>query len=101
MEPTNAAAPIELTGADAGRPIAAQSGQRILVTLQTIGGGSYGEPTVSSPSVRYAGQAPAAQQNPGGPRQVYQFEAVSAGAATVEVPHTGPQGSFSIEITVK
>src|SRR4051812_19101443 len=73
--------PVALTAADAERTVDLLPGQEFSITLQTIGGGAYGDPHVSSPCVRFLGLAPASTPNPGGPRQVFQFQAVSAGEA--------------------
>ena len=58
---------ITLTNSDSGRSVAAAVGSEIDVTLQTIGPGQYGIPTLSSTSVRFLGVSMAGSPNPGGP----------------------------------
>jgi hypothetical protein len=93
--------PIALTAADADRVVSLHPGQEFSITLQTIGGGDYGDPQISSPCVRFLGLAPASMQNPGGPRQVFQFQAVSAGEAHIVVPHSERPSPFSLTVSVK
>jgi hypothetical protein len=97
----NETAPLVLSGGDNHGRAVARTGQLIELTLQTIGVGNFGEPEVSSAAVRFLGTPPAKQHSPGGPRQVYRFEAVEAGAARIEIPHTAGQESFAIDIEVK
>ena len=98
---------ISLDDADAGRSVAAAVGDKIEVTLQTIGPGQYGDPILSSGSVKFLGESSAGAPNPGGPRQLYQFEAVASGRADISIPHTGelPEGpvipAFAITVEVE
>jgi hypothetical protein len=96
---------IALGNSDSGRIIAAQVGATIEVTLQTIGPGQYGTPTVTGASIQFLGEFSAGPSNPGGPRQLFRFEAASVGQAYVTVPHVGesPIGStppFEFTVTV-
>ena len=97
---------IRLGNADAGRTVAAAIGDEIDVTLQTIGPGQYGDPSVSSGAAVFLGESPAGPQNPGGPTQLFRFEAVASGRADITIPHDGdaPQGpvvpAFSITVRV-
>lgn len=93
--------PLALTAADADHVVNVHPDQEFSITLQTIGGGAYGDPQVSSPSVRFLGLAPASVQNPGGPRQVFQFRAVSVGDAQIVVPHSERPNPFSLTVSVK
>lgn len=98
------ASPLALTAADADRAVALQPGQEFIITLQTIGAGEYGDPQLSSPSVRFLGLAPRGPQNvqnPGGARQVFQFRAVSAGEARIVLLHNVRPSSFSLTVDVK
>lgn len=94
---------VSLNRANDGQKISAKVGQPIVVTLQTIGGGHYGTPQVSSRAVRFesAMDAPPQQQNPGGPKQVYRFTAVAEGEAQIRIPHTdsNPTVAFTIQVT--
>src|SRR5262245_34981303 len=81
---------ISLSNADSGRTVVAAVGDKIEVTLQTIGPGQYGTPNASSVSVMFLGESsPPGQPNPGGVRQLYRFEAVSPGRADITIPHSG------------
>jgi hypothetical protein len=87
------------------RGVVAAVGDKIEVTLQTIGPGQYGTATSSS-SVRVLGEAPpAGEPNPGGVRQLYRFEAVASGRASIAIPHGGspseaPASPFAITVEV-
>ncbi|MFZ5895431.1 MAG: hypothetical protein ACOY0T_30525 [Myxococcota bacterium] len=93
--------PLSLTAADSGRALTAKPNQEFSITLQTIGGGSYGTPEVSSDAVRFLGDAPPDAQNPGGPRQVLRFQAVKPGEAEITVPHSERPEPFRVKISVQ
>jgi hypothetical protein len=94
---------VSLNRANDGQKISAKVGQPIVVTLQTIGGGNYDTPQVSSRAVRFesAVYAHPTQQNPGGPTQVYRFTAVAEGEAQIRIPHTGSNPTVTFTIQVK
>ena len=85
---------ISLGNADAGRTVVAAVGDKVEVTLQTIGPGQYGNPIVSSGAVMFLGEASAGVPNPGGARQLYRFEAVATGRTDITIPHTGDVPEF-------
>lgn len=93
---------VHLNRANDGQNVSAKIGQAIVVTLQTIGGGHYGPPHLSSRAVRFesAEYPPPPKQNPGGPTQVYRFTAVAEGKARIDIPHTGsnPAVAFTIQV---
>ena len=91
---------LSLNRTNDGERVSAEVGQPIVVTLQTIGGGQYGEPNVSSLSVRFESSLFPAMQNPGGPTQVYRFIAAEEGEAKVEIPHSGSNPTFKLTIQV-
>jgi hypothetical protein len=92
-------APLQLDGRNHGQSIATSVGRRIDVSLQTIGPGQYGEPRVTSSAVRFIGIAPTGPPNPGGPRQLFHFEAIAPGSAVIDIPHS--RGTvFSVTINV-
>jgi hypothetical protein len=97
---------ISLGNADAGRIVAAAVGDQIEVTLQTIGPGQYADPTVSSRAAVFLGESPAGPSSPGGPTQLFRFEAIAPGRADITIPHTGdsPEGpavpAFSVTLRV-
>ena len=92
--------PIVLSSADSGTTVAAAVGQELDVTLQTIGPGKYGTPSLSSDAIRFLDVSYPAQQNPGGPRQLFRFRAVSAGTVDVSMTHTGDNAPFSMTVSV-
>jgi hypothetical protein len=98
---------ISLSNADSGETVVAAVGDKIEVTLQTIGPGQYGTPTVSSVSVMFLGESsPPGQPNPGGVRQLYRFEADSSGRADIAIPHSGgfpqnPMPLFGLIVEVR
>ena len=97
---------ISLNNADSGGTVVAAVGDKIEVTLQTIGPGQYGIPNSSSVSVMFLGESsPPGQPNPGGVRQLYRFEVVASGRADITIPHSGgpPQGprlAFAITVEI-
>jgi hypothetical protein len=97
---------IELGNSDNGRSLAVAVGDEIDVTLQTIGPGQYDTPTVSSGAVQFLGESLAGAPNPGGPTQLFRFEAAASGRVVVTLPHAaglldGPViPAFGITVTV-
>lgn len=79
---------ISLDNSSNGRTVTVAPGDKIDITLQTIGPGQYETPTVSSGSIRFLGESSAGVPNPGGPRQLFRFEAVTVGRADITIPHT-------------
>ena len=80
---------ISVDSSSNGTTISVAPGDKIDITLQTIGPGQYETPTVSSGSIRFLGEfSPADPPNPGGPRQLFRFEAVTVGRAEITIPHT-------------
>ena len=98
---------ISVDNGGAGRSVVASVGEKIEVALQTVGPGQYGDPILSSGSVKFLEESSAGTPDPGGPRQLYRFEAVSSGRVNITIPHTGglPDGpaipAFMITVTVK
>jgi hypothetical protein len=97
---------LSLSNADSGGTVVAAVGDRIEVTLQTIGPGQYGTPISSSVSVSFLGESSAGPPNPGGVRQLYRFEAVASGRADITIPHSGglpqnPRPAFAIRVEVR
>lgn len=93
---------LSLNRANDGQHVAATVGQPIEIAMQTIGGGQYGTPQISSRAVRFEGSAfkPPREQNPGGPTQLYRFTAVAEGEAQVRIPHTAENATFTVTIQV-
>lgn len=83
-----------------GQNVYAYVGQRIVICLQTIGGGRYDTPQISSKAIRFDRAEFASKQNPGGPTQIYYFTATAKGEAQIRIPHTNsnPTVSFIIQV---
>jgi hypothetical protein len=92
---------LSLSRANDGQHVSAKVGQPIVVTLQTIGGGQYGRPQLSSRAIRFESVDFPSKQNPGGPTQVYRLTAIAEGEAQIRIPHTGsnPAVTFTIKVT--
>jgi hypothetical protein len=92
-----------LNRANDGQHVSAKVGQPIVVTLQTIGGGHYDTPQISSRAIRFesAMYPPPREQNPGGPTQVYRFTAAAEGEAQIRIPHTDSNPTVTFTIQVK
>lgn len=88
-----------LTIANDGQRVAAAVGQQIEISLATVGPGSYGDPTVSSAAIRFRNVAWPKSQTPGGPTEIYIFQATAEGEAEIRIPHSG-RGSFSVTVQV-
>ncbi|HEY4933981.1 MAG TPA: hypothetical protein VII23_20645 [Terriglobales bacterium] len=87
-----------------GRQVVATVGQKIEITLQTIGPGSYEEtPQISSPAIRFENVHSGWPQNPGGPTQVYIFRAAAQGKAEIQIPHINsePMMRPTFVVTIK
>ena len=69
-----------------GQQVAAAVGQRIEITLGTVGPRQYGDPQISSSVIRLDSVALATPINPGGPTFIYRFEAAVEGEAQVKSP---------------
>lgn len=48
------------------------------------------------PAIRFEGFADSTAQNPGGPTQVYCFDAAAVGEAQVTIPHTASPNPFRV-----
>jgi hypothetical protein len=79
---------ISLTNDDSGRSVVVSVGDTIEVTLQTIGPGQYGDPIVSSGSIKFLEESQAITPIPAGPTQLYRFKVVNSGQIEIAIPHT-------------
>jgi hypothetical protein len=93
---------ISLNEADSGRTVAVGVGDAIEVTLGTVGPGQYGDPQVSAPAIRFV-QMTFVGATPGGPTQLFRFEAATRGQASVVITQegtSGPSRTFSLQVDV-
>ena len=79
----------QLSNEDDGTDKTAAVNERLELTLRTVGPGSYADPVISSPALSFDGTTFPAEQNPGGPTQIYRFHCVAQGTALVTIPHDG------------
>ena len=84
-----------------GQHVSVKVRQPIIITLQTIGGGHYDTPQISSRAIRFESAVYPPRQNPGGPTQVYRFTAAAEGEAQIRIPHTDSNPSVTFTIRVK
>jgi hypothetical protein len=94
--------PILSLGQDSNRQsLAVQTSQRITLSLQNIGPGRYANPLVSSQAVRFVDErVSAGPPSPGGPVQIYRFQAETAGQAVIHIPHSGNGEAFDLTLDV-
>ena len=91
--------PIHLSVADHGTQVQAAIGQRVDVTLQTIGEGRYVEPYLSSDAVKFLGMGVPPGQDPGGPTQVFHFLCVDKGTSGITILHSlGKAPDFQLRL---
>jgi hypothetical protein len=69
-----------------GQHLTATVGQRIEISLGTIGPKQYGDPQISSPAIQLDSVGIDWPPNPGGATHIYMFEAAAEGEAEVKVP---------------
>jgi len=100
---------IRLSGADNGQIVAIAVGQQFDIALEVpVGPAYYGDPVISSQSVRFLGEfdeVAGPPVNPGGGKtQRYEFEAVAVGQARITIerppPGTSPPQAFQITVHV-
>lgn len=91
---------VSLDDADNGQTVRVAAGDEIDLTLQSIGPGEYANPDVSSATVRFLEVLEVGPPNPGGPRQLFRFEAESSGHATILISSTGHEPAFTITVDV-
>jgi hypothetical protein len=91
-----------------GQQVAAAVGQRIEITLGTVGPRQYGDPQISSSVIRLDSVALATPVNPGGPTFIYMFEVAAEGEAQVNIPIINSQDqdltkrlTFTVRIRVE
>jgi hypothetical protein len=84
-----------------GQTQAVMVGQRIWVSLKTIGPGQYGDPVVSSGAVRFLDvRVPPGPPTQGGPSQSYRFLTETAGRAEVHIPHSAGNEAFNLTLDI-
>jgi hypothetical protein len=93
---------VSLTNGDSGRAVSVAVGDGIDITLQTVGPGQYStNPTVSSGVLRFVSVSDVRPPNPGGPRQLFRFDTVGQGRATISIPHTVQPTAFELTVDVR
>jgi hypothetical protein len=91
-----------------GQHVVASVGERIEITLGSIGPGGYSDPQISSAAIRLKSTNLKGIPNPGGPTYVYTFEAAAEGKARILfsfVSATNPDAvklrTFTVTIRVR
>jgi len=80
---------VALTASDRNRRVGAHVGDRIEITLQTIGSGEYASPpAISSPALSFLDVAGCGDPIPSGGTQCFHFCATQPGTAVVRFTHT-------------
>jgi len=75
---------VALNANERNRRVAARVGDRIDITLHTIGPGEFASPpAISSPAVVFLDVAYCGDPNPGGPIQCFHFRATQPGLAVI------------------
>lgn len=86
----NADSIVSLDAGQRNTRVTTQVGERIDITLQTIGPGEYATPpAISSPAVVFLNADYCGDAVPAGPTQCFHFRAISRGNAVVSFTHTG------------
>lgn len=75
-------------------------GQRLELTLHAIGPG-YGDPQLSSTAVLFAQSFFPQVQNPGGPTEVFVFQAQSPGQVELTIPRMLQGDPFKLTVTIR
>jgi hypothetical protein len=100
-DPASTPAALSLSNSNSNSTVTASANQEIDLKLQTIGPGDYTDPSISSASVRFLSVSEPPAQNPGGPTQLFRFEAVTAGSAAITIPHSVDSAPFTVTIVVQ
>jgi hypothetical protein len=93
---------VALKASDRNRRVSAHVGDRIEITLQTIGSGDYASPpAISSPAVVFLDVAGCGDPVPAGPTQCFHFRAAQSGMAVITFAHTGRNATVQDTIDVR
>ena len=92
---------MSLTNSDSGRTVTVSAGDELDITLGSIG--NQGNPSVSSPAIRYEDSSLVGPANPGGPTILYKFTALRQGTATITIPFLSPTSPppFVLDVNVE
>ena len=91
---------VSITGSN-NQSFAVPAGAQFSVTLQTIGPGEYGSPTVSSQAVHFLDVSQVTPNVPAGPTQRFRFDATTRGTAVIVFQHTGNNRTVEDTVDVK
>jgi hypothetical protein len=97
--------PVTFTFEDNGKTMSVAEGAVFDVKLNSIGPSSYGDPVVSTASVRFVKVEIVPPYNPGGPTQQFEFVAAAKGQATITIAKvndpTGANPPFTLAVKVE
>lgn len=81
---------VALSASERNRRISALVGDRIQITLQTVGPGEYASPpALSSPAIVFLDSTECGEPVPAGATQCFHFRAAHPGEAVISFTHTG------------
>lgn len=93
---------VALKASDRNRRVSAHVGDRIEITLQTIGSGEYASPpNISSPAVVFLDVAGCGEPVPAGATQCFHFRAAQSGLAVITFIHTERNAAVQDTIDVR
>jgi hypothetical protein len=92
---------VKLERSSNGQVVSVTTHDRVDITLRMVGPGNYGEPSHSSDAVEFRGMEYPAAQNPGGPTQIYHFQAVRPGSSVIAISSSGSGDPFTVTLQVE
>ena len=93
---------VALQASERNRRVAAAVGDRIEITLQTIGSGEYASPpTISSPAVAFLNVVGCGEPVPAGATQCFHFRAAARGQAVITFTHSDRNPSVQDTVDVR
>jgi len=93
---------VALTASERNRHVSVRIGERIDVTLQTLGPGEYiAPPAISSPAVVFRDVTACGAPVPAGPIQCFHFRAAAAGQAVITFTHSGMNSAVQDTVDVR
>ena len=92
--------PLAVSG-DSSQTVALRVGQQLNLTVGTVGPGLYQTPAIAGRSVTFLGDSVIGPITPAGPRQLFRFMGVAAGASVIVLTHSGNEPTITDTIMVR